>query len=36
MNRTGHLALAVAGMFIAYLVVKSIPDVIRYIKISSM
>ena len=36
MNRTAYWALAVAGVFVAYLAVKSIPDVVRYIKISRM
>jgi hypothetical protein len=36
MNSTGRWALAVVGLFFAYLVVKSVPDIVRYIKISSM
>jgi hypothetical protein len=36
MNRAGYWALALAGMFVAYVAVKSISDVVRYIKISRM
>ena len=36
MNRAGYWALALAGMFVAYVAFKSIPDVVRYIKISRM
>jgi hypothetical protein len=36
MNRTGYWALAIAGMVVAYLAVKSIPDVVRYVRISRM
>jgi hypothetical protein len=35
MNRTAYWALAV-GVFVAYLAVKSIPDVVRYVRISRM